>query len=127
MVMKESIAQQHILCEDWKRELKFFKDDIAVLRKRLEEVAAKNTAQSVMAEVEHFENKFKILDVHIDELLHDIQIKSDELSSQAATQAKYINVKMNEADVLLEDLMLTNSKDFLETKNSYYKFLSKVL
>lgn len=125
--MKESIAQQHILCEDWKRELKFFKDDIAVLRKRLEEVAAKNTAQSVMAEVEHFENKFKILDVHIDELLHDIQIKSDELSSQAATQAKYINVKMNEADVLLEDLMLTNSKDFLETKNSYYKFLSKVL
>lgn len=125
--MKESIAQQHILCEDWKRELEFYKDDIAVLRKRLGEVAAKNTAQNVMAEVEHFENKFKILDVHIDELLHDIQIKSDELSSQASTQARYINVKMNDNEVKLEDLMLTTSKDFMDTKNSYYKFLAKVL
>lgn len=125
--MKESIAQQHIICEDWKRELNFFKDEITILRKRLDEVAGKNTAQPIMVEVEHFENKFKILDIHIDELLHDIQIKSDELNSQAATQSKYIHVKMNDSDLQLEDMMLTNSKDFHETKNSYYKFLSKVL
>lgn len=127
MVMKESIAQQHIICEDWKRELKFYKDDISILRKRLDEVAAKNTSSETLKEVEHFENKFKILDIHLDELLHDVQIKEDELSSQAATQAKYINVRMNDSDMKLEDLMLINAKDFQETKNNYYKFLSRVL
>lgn len=127
MVMKESIAQQHLICEDWKRELKFFKDDILVLRNRLGEVASKNTSQDVLKEVEHFENKFKIMDTHIDELLHDVQVKQDELSSQAATQARYISVKMNETDLNLEDLMLFTSRDFHQTKNDYYKFLSRVM
>jgi archaellum component FlaC len=125
--MKESIAKLHNLCEDWKRELKFFKDEIPLLRKRLDEVVSKNTATDVLQEVEHFENKFKILSTHVDELLHDINIKTDELTAQAATQAKYINVKMFDADTVLEDLMLSTSKDFHETKNSYYKFLSKVM
>lgn len=125
--MKESIAKLHNLCEDWKRELKFFKDEIPLLRKRLDEVVSKNTATDVLQEVEHFENKFKILSTHVDELLHDINIKTDELTAQAATQAKYINVKMFDADTILEDLMLSTSKDFHETKNSYYKFLSKVM
>ncbi|MFM6983860.1 MAG: hypothetical protein ACKOXF_06990 [Chitinophagaceae bacterium] len=125
--MKESIAKLHNLCEDWKRELKFFKDEVPVLRKRLDEVVSKNTSSDVLKEVEHFENKFRILSTHIDELLHDVNVKTDELTSQAATQAKYINVKMFDADTVLEDLMLTTSRDFHETKNSYYKFLSKVM
>lgn len=125
--MKESIAKIHNLCEDWKRELKFFKDEIPLLRKRLDEVVSKNTATEILQEVEHFENKFRILSTHVDELLHDINIKTDELSAQAATQAKYINVKMFDADTVLEDLMLSTSKDFHETKNTYYKFLSKVM
>ena len=125
--MKESIAKLHNLCEDWKRELKFFKDEIPVLRKRLDEVVSKNTSEDVLKDVEHFENKFKILSTHVDELLHDVNVKTDELTSQAATQTKYINVKMFDADTVLEDLMLSTSKDFHETKNSYYKFLSKVM
>lgn len=125
--MKESIAKLHNLCEDWKRELKFFKDEIPVLRKRLDEVVSKNTSEDILKDVEHFENKFKILSTHVDELLHDVNVKTDELTSQAATQTKYINVKMFDADTVLEDLMLSTSKDFHETKNSYYKFLSKVM
>ena len=125
--MKESIAKLHNMCEDWKRELLFFKDELPVLRKRLDEIVSKNTAQDVLQEVEHFENKFKILGTHVDELLHDLTIKTDEINAQVATQSKYINVKMFDADAHLEDLMLTTSKDFHETKNSYYKFLAKVM
>ena len=127
MIMKESIAKLHNMCEDWKRELFFFKDELPLLRKRLDEIVSKNTNQEVLQEVEHFENKFKILGTHVDELLHDVTIKTDELNAKAATQSKYINVKMFDADANLEDLMLTTSKDFHETKNSYYKFLSRVM
>ena len=45
--MKESITHLHILCEDWKRELNFFADEIPMLRKRLEEVVSKNTDKEI--------------------------------------------------------------------------------
>jgi len=124
--MKESITQLHHMCEDWKRELKFFKDEIEILRNRLDEVAARNTSNEVMVDVEHYENKFKILSIHIDELMHDLNIKTDEITSNAASQSKYINVKMFDADTKLADLMLITSKDFHETKNKFYGFLTKV-
>ncbi|HEY1045518.1 MAG TPA: hypothetical protein VGF79_03705 [Bacteroidia bacterium] len=125
--MKESIAHLHALCEDWKRDLQFYKDEIPVLRKRLEEVVSKNTSDDVLKNVEHFENKFKIMNLNYDELLHDINLKKDTLSGQAEAQAKYINVKMFEKDEEMESSMQDIASDFYDTKKSYYRFLSQVL
>jgi hypothetical protein len=125
--MKESITHLHILCEDWKRELNFFAFEIPMLRKRLEEVVRKNTNKDILSQVEHFENKFKLMAGNTDELLHDVNLKNDALNAQALAKANYINVKMIESDQNLEDLMAITSKDFYDTKKSYYNFLSKVM
>ena len=125
--MKESITHLHILCEDWKRELNFFADEIPMLRKRLEEVVSKNTDKEILSQVEHFENKFKLMASNTDELLHDVNLKNESLSAQAVAKAIYINVKMIESDQNLEDLMAITSQDFYNTKKLYYKFLSKVM
>lgn len=117
----------HILCEDWKRELSFFRDELPLLKKRLEEVVSKNTDKEILAEAEHFENKFRVMEMNIDDLMHDVNLKRDNLNSQAAAQVNYINVKMIESDSNLEELMQYTSDDFYATKKSYYKFLSKVL
>lgn len=125
--MKESISHLHLLCEDWKRELSFFAIEIPILRKRLDEVVSKNTDRELLSQVEHFENKFKIMASNTDELLHDVNLKNESLSAQAIAKANYINVKMIESDQNLEDLMGSTSKDFYETRKEYYKFLSKVM
>jgi hypothetical protein len=125
--MKESITHLHVLCEDWKRELNFFADEIPMLRKRLEEVVSKNTDKEILSQVEHFENKFKLMALNTDELLHDVNLKNQSLSAQAVAKANYINVKMIESDQNLEDLMSITSQDFYNTKKSYYNFLSKVM
>lgn len=125
--MKESIAHLHALCEDWKRDLQFYKDEIPVLRKRLEEVVAKNTSDDVLKNVEHFENKFSIMNQNYDDLMHDINLKNDTLSGQAESQAKYINVKMFDKDEDMESSMQSIASDFYDTKRSYYRFLSQVL
>ncbi len=125
--MKDSLSHLHLVCEDWKRELLFMQDEIPVLKSRLSEVVSKNTASDVLKEVEHFENKFNILRLHLDELLHDVNLKINAIQSQAMAKPNYISVKMVESDAQLEDLMHTNALDFYDTKKTYYKFLSKVM
>jgi hypothetical protein len=123
--MKDTIAHVHLMCEDWKRELDFFKTEIVYLRKRLEEVASKNTSKDVLIEVEHFENKFRIMSIHVDELKHDVNLKNESLLKEAAEKPNYINVKMIDEDVDLIELMNDTSSDFHSTKKDFYKFLSK--
>lgn len=123
--MKDTIAHVHLMCEDWKRELDFFKAEITYLRKRLEEVASKNTSKDVLIEVEHFENKFRIMSIHVDELRHDVNLKNESLLKEAAEKPNYINVKMIDEDVDLIELMNDTSSDFHSTKKDFYKFLSK--
>lgn len=125
--MKDSLSHLHLLCEDWQRELNFFKDELKVFKSRLNEVAHKNTHNDVLISVEHFENKFKIMSNNIDELLHDVNLKSSAISQQTAAQPKYIHVKMMDVDVNIQELMEYTSKDFYETKHEFYKFLSKAL
>jgi hypothetical protein len=125
--MKDTIAHVHLICEDWKRELDFFKAEIAYLRKRLEEVASKNTGHDVLVEIEHFENKFRIMGIHVDELRHDVNLKNEALLKQAAEKPNYINVKMIESDENLIDLMNDTSSDFHSTKKAFYQFLAKVM
>jgi len=125
--MKDSLSHLHLVCEDWKRELLFMQDEIPVLKSRLSEVVSKNTTTDVLKQVEHFENKFNILRLHLDELLHDVNLKMNAIQSQAIAKPNYISVKMVESDAQLEDLMHTNALDFYDTKKTYYKFLSKVM
>ncbi len=125
--MKDTLAHLHLICEDWKRELDFFKTEIVYLRKRLEEIASKNTSMDVMTNVEHFENKFRIMGIHVDELHHDVNLKNEALLKEAAEKPAYINVKMIASDENLIDLMSDTSSDFHATKKEFYRFLSTVM
>jgi len=125
--MKESIAHMHVICEDWKRELNFFKTEMPLLRKRLDEVVSKNTDKTILAEVEHFENKFRVMAQNTDDLLHDVNVKNDSLNAQAAAKGNYISVRMIESDQNMEELMQITAKDFYDTRKAYYAFLAKVM
>lgn len=125
--MKDTLSHLHIMCEDWKRDLMFFKSELLILRNRLTEVASKNTGHDVLVQIEHFENKFHILGIHIDEMLHDVNLKNQSILSEAAEKPNYINVKMKETDEQLDELLHDTSGDFYQTKKDFYKFLSRVL
>ncbi len=125
--MKESTAHIHVMCQDWKRELKFYKSEIPFFKKRLEEVASKNTSKDILAQVEHFENKFTIMATHFDELLHDVNLKEEAIATTAAAAPKYTTVKMIEKNNEMEALIEFTAKDFNTTRKEFYAFLSKYL
>ncbi|MFZ4752229.1 MAG: hypothetical protein ACOYLG_02695 [Chitinophagaceae bacterium] len=124
--MKDSLSHYHLLCQDSIRDLDFFKAELQILRNRLTEVAGKNTGHDVLLQVEHFENKFHILGIHIDEMLHDVNLKNQSLLDEAAEKPNYIHIKMKETDEQLADLLHDTSSDFYATKKEFYQFLSKV-
>ncbi len=125
--MKDTTAHLHIICQDWARKLQFYKEEIPFLKKRLEEIASKNTSEDVLKQVEHFENEFIIMNNNLDELLHDVNLKQDALMKGAMEKPNFINVKMVEVDGDLEALIDFTELEFSKTKKDYYRFLSNNL
>ncbi|MBK9717221.1 MAG: hypothetical protein IPO85_06870 [Saprospiraceae bacterium] len=125
--MKDSISHLHVMCQDWIRELKFYKSEIPFFKNRLEEIVQKNTSSEILMHVEHFENKFRLMEIHIDELLHDVKLKDKVLLDNASEKPNYIGVKMIESDNTIADLIQSDATDFVKTKKEFYQFLAKYL
>lgn len=122
--MKDSIAHIHSLCHDWKRELDFYKNEIPILKKRLEEVASRNTAAEIAISIEKFENKFDIIANHLNELGHDIKSLDAYVLNDAASKPTFIHIKKLDTPAELIDLMKYTANDFQETKKDFYQFVS---
>ena len=125
--MKDSISHLHVMCQDWIRELKFYKSEIPFFKNRLEEIVQKNTSSEILMHVEHFENKVRLMEIHIDELLHDVKLKDKVLLDNASEKPNYIGVKMIESDNTIAELIQSDATDFVKTKKEFYQFLAKYL
>ncbi len=77
-----SITHMSNAHNDWLRALDFYKQEIVVLKKRLGEVADKNTLPEVLKQVEHFENQFAIQEENIDILCHDIHVNLTDITKE---------------------------------------------
>lgn len=125
--MKDSTAHLHLICEDFKRTLQFYKSEIPFYKKRLEEISIKNTAEEIRKQVEHFENKFIAMNENLDVLMHDVNIKQDAILKDAKEKPDFINLKVNETADDLKALIDFTAKEFAETKEHFYRFLSEHL
>jgi hypothetical protein len=77
MPEQKKLAELHHDHREWKNVLSFYEEDITTMKKRLEEVASKNTDREMHGWVERFQNKLIIQSEQIDILLHDINACED--------------------------------------------------
>ena len=76
---QKKLAELHHDHREWKNVLSFYEEDISTMKKRLEEVASKNTDREMHGWVERFQNKLIIQSEQIDILLHDINACEDNI------------------------------------------------
>lgn len=125
--MKTSITALHHQGVDWTRELSFYKDELAVLNTRLEEVAKQNTGSEVMAQVEHFQNKFIMLREQLDILKHDVNLRNEAVNKLAAERPEHIGERYTtESDALL-DRMKDYARSIADTRYEFNTFLARTL
>ena len=82
MKEQEKIYTQHSENVEWTNKLKFYKDELEVLNKRLDEIVSKNNNQDVLKEVEHFQNQFIIQKNNIDNISHDVKMNEEKLFNE---------------------------------------------
>jgi len=125
--MKASLASLHHQATDWLRELEFYKQEIGILTKRLEEVVSKNTDKEIEAQSEHFQNKFILLREQMDELTHDVRTREREIEAVAKDRPNHIDEKFTaiKSDLLNRVKDLVNS--IADTRFEFNHFLVQVL
>ncbi len=70
---KKYIYDLHAEHREWLNKIAFYKDEIKIMRNRLEEVAAKNNSKEVLALVEHFQNQLIVQMEQNDILRHNVK------------------------------------------------------
>ncbi len=125
--MKASLNALHHQSNDWLRELEFYKDDLAILTKRLEEVASANSEQAVLAQVEHFQNKFVMLREQLDTLKHDINAFNHGITEISKTKPDHVDEKIEVVPGALHQKVKNFSHSLADTRFEFNAFLSKTL
>ncbi len=125
--MKASLTSLHHQDTDWMRELSFYKEEIAILAKRLEEVMTKNTDKEIASQVEHFQNKFILQRERIDTLNHKIGERETGIQGIAKDKPEHINEKFTTVKDTVHADMKDFTKGFADTRFEFNQFLAKYL
>lgn len=126
-MQRETYLIQHQHHKTWLNYLSFYKDEMQIFQKRLEEIALKYTAPEFLASVEHFQNQLILQKEQHDILRHDI--KQYENHIEALYEANPVKAENSrpKAEVELADRVETFSRLFHEMKDEFYRFLAKHL
>lgn len=125
MSQKESIYKQHEENTEWMSKLDFYKDEIAILKGRLEEITTKNNAPEVLSQVEHFQNQWIIQRNNIDEISH--QVKANEASLLKEINSNPVAVDHRKTEYHAQEQELVNSfeKNFNDLRQEFNAFSAK--
>lgn len=79
----------------WLNKLDYYRDELKIMRKRLEEVAGKSTNRRVLALIEQFQNQLIVQRNNLDELRHEVKQYENRLEKK---MEKNFNAAAHEED-----------------------------
>ncbi|MFM8949509.1 MAG: hypothetical protein ACKOKB_01860 [Bacteroidota bacterium] len=115
----------HAEHREWLNKIDFYYDDLKIMRHRLEEVAARNTDKSLMAQVEHYQNQFVIQRNELDEMKHAINQSETTIAENVAQNGTAVNRRSVADDQSMRERMSQFDKLFLQLRVELMSFLAK--
>ncbi len=109
----------------WINELEFMKDEVKIFERRLEELVVKYTNKEMLAELEHFQNTFIRQKEIIDEYEHEIGLHTKELEKFAKDHPVALDHIHFKDHKIIREKMNSNREIYNQTKNDFFRFLSK--
>jgi len=123
----ESIIDQHSAHGWWLKTIDFYRDEIKIMRARLEEVASKNTHQEVTVQIERFQNQLIIQTSIADQLSHNIRKHEQEIASMVIENPVASDHRRVAVTPEHEEGMITFEKMFNDLRHEFFRFLAKVM
>lgn len=121
----EKIYTQHAEHIEWLNKMKFYNDEIVILKNRLAEIASKNNQKEVLAKVEHFQNQFIIQKNNIDEISHSIQINEDAIEKEINKNEVAVDHREMPSHSGEKNNVEMFEKNFNELRNEFKTFAAK--
>jgi hypothetical protein len=119
------IGDLHFDHMEWINGLQFYKEELAIFERRLEEIVSRNNKTEVLAELEHFQNQFIREREVIDELRHDIKAGENVLAKEAKEHPIAINHRYFTDHTELRDRFQTFEKIYRELKAEFHRWLGR--
>jgi hypothetical protein len=120
---KVSITHLSNAHNDWLRALDFYKQEIKILKKRLTEIAGKNSHRDVLKQVDHFENQFMIQANNINKLSHEIKANITSIGKEArSSSAGYIDGELLEMHKSVGQKFEAEEMTVNEIRHSFNQF-----
>jgi hypothetical protein len=122
---KQKVYAQHRENKTWMNDLLFFQDEIKVMKRRLSEIASRNTSKDVMAQLEHFQNLMIVQQNNIDHLKHRLNIGNDGIQAEIKRNVTAIDHRVIADNKVIRDKMESFTKVYTDNKKELNGFLSK--
>lgn len=127
METKAKIYDQHAENTEWTSKLNFYKDEIKIIKGRLEEVAAKNSSKEVLAQVERFQNQMIIQRNTIDEAIHAVKINEEKLQTEINENPIAVDHRSVAYHAVEKDMVDSFEKNFNELRSEFNGFVGQWL
>ena len=125
MKTKTGIYNLHEENKTWLSSIAFYKDELLIMQRRIEEIAKKNNSKNVLESIEHFQNQLIIQKEQLDILAHDVREKESALEQKANANPTAVDHQRFPEELILKDRMKTYENLFLDLKDELNKFLLK--
>jgi hypothetical protein len=116
------LHSDHVL---WLNMLAFCKEEIAILERRMEEIAARNTGTEVLAELEHFQNQYIRQREVIDELRHELKQHENLLEKEVREHPIAVDHRLFTDHVEQRESIRIFEKLYRELKDEFMHWLAK--
>jgi len=125
-MQKENISTMGHEHSSWLSALDFYKQELNTMKERLTEIAGKNTDKELAANIEHYENQFKIQDDNIDNLHHDINVTLSKSANQAKNNsAGYVDAELLKEHAIQKDKFLAEEHIINTLRQNFNRFAAK--
>jgi hypothetical protein len=104
-------------CQQWREQLRHYREDLNQLRNQLYSAAAGKTDKDFCKEVEHYHNQFHIQSINIHDLKHSIKHHISEAEHHPNFGHKIPHLKIGAEFKAL-------SRDLDQLKNNFQNFLT---
>lgn len=124
-INRKPLSYLHEDHQKWLEEVLFYKDELKIFVKRLEEIASRNSGEEIRKQIEHFQNQFVIQKEKTDMLQHDLNIHEQWLSIYAKEHPTNIENELFADHAVMRSQMNMFEKIYSELKTEYLDFLEK--
>lgn len=113
------------LNNDCLRGIEFYKQELAILQERLEEITSDNTAKQVLEKVEHFQNQFLIHGNYLDELKHQIHANDKSIEAELLRTGALVAENIAAEHKQIHEQYLNEERIFNELRHEFNRFAAE--